>query len=362
MRSEYAGNQERVSSLHHHVVKCPTSDTPKVGVRLVGGPVPIDVVDALRELGFTFSEGAAVRSWLLRSPDGETYDVELTAPVDRVTAHSIRNVQVRHSSPIRQVFVGRTATDGVRADARSGRIDLLTESPLQLIVHGTVHELETPAFTPRRRTVARRVAWYRWALERLLLISDSPLRQTVIAEVLGTSQQSVSNAARTLGALVVDHGGGLEAADKRALLRRWTEEYSGPGGQEFGWFSLESAVDQVSQAVEVAELLDADPLVSGDVAADRLAPWKLPTRGRVYVKSPIDLSGDGFVPAPVDESTLITCVPRDPTLWRLAAWESPHLAPPVADAALVYWDVLVSGDVDSAEAAERVERLLVKGI
>lgn len=320
----------------------------------------IDVVDALRELGFVLSEGPIVRSWLLRSPDGETYDVELAAPVERVTAHSIRSVRSRSGLPSRQVFVGRTATDGVHAEARSGRIDLFTQSPLQLIVRGTVHELEASAPAPRQRPVTRRVAWYRWALERLLLISELPLRQTAIADVLGTSQQTVSNAARTLGALVVDDGSGLQAADKRLLLQRWAEEYAGPGGQEFGWFGLESTTDQVNQAVEVAELLDADPLVGGDVAADRLAPWKLPTRGRVYVKKPIDLSDDGFVPAPVDEATLITCIPQDPTLWRLAAWGRAGSASSLADAALVYWDVLVSGDIDSAEAAERIERLLVK--
>ncbi|WP_167389382.1 hypothetical protein [Brevibacterium antiquum] len=46
-------------------------------------------------------------------------------------------------------------------------------------------------------------------------------------------------------------------------------------------------------------------------------------------------------------------------MWRLAGWDSPHLG--LSDAALVYWDVLASADVDSAEPAERVDRLLATG-
>ena len=41
--------------------------------------------------------------------------------------------------------------------------------------------------------------------------------------------------------------------------------------------------------------------------------------GRVYVSGPIDLADDGFVPVPLQEANLVTCVPRDPTLWRLAS-------------------------------------------
>lgn len=102
------------------------------------------------------------------------------------------------------------------------------------------------------------------------------------------------------------------------------------------------------------------PLVSGDVAADRLMPWKLPTRGLIYVDSPIDLSGRGFVAAPLEDATLITCIPDDPTIWRLTEigafpiYEDLDLA----DAALVYWDVLKSNDIDGRDAAEQLAVLI----
>ncbi|MGJ9403050.1 hypothetical protein [Arthrobacter sp. KK5.5] len=79
------------------------------------------------------------------------------------------------------------------------------------------------------------------------------------------------------------------------------------------------------------------------------------------MKSPIDLGDEGFVPAPVDQATLITCIPRDPTLWRLVTdMQAPgEGATALADAVVVYWDVLASGDIDSVEAAEHLKAFIV---
>jgi hypothetical protein len=316
--------------------------------------MPVDVADLLHELDFTIAEGSTPRSWQLRSPTGETYDVELTTPVTRVTAHTARNIRSQHDATVRKVLVGESATKGVITDARAGHLDLLTESPLQLIINGTSHALELPAPTSWPRPSPQRPAWFRWGVERQLLISTTPLRQAALADLLGTSQQTISLAVRTLGDLVTDHGKGIEAADRSRLLQHWADEYPGTGGQEFGWYSLDTAAEQSRKAVDIASRLDANPLVSGDVAADQMAPWKLPTRGRVYVNSPVDLADDGFVPAPLEEATLVTCTPKDPTVWRTAPHDQ-HLA----DAPLVYWDVRAGGDADSREAADQMAKYIV---
>lgn len=322
--------------------------------------MPVDVVDLLHELDFTIAEGRTSLSWQLRAPTGEIYDVELTAPVDRVTAHAARNVRHHLDAAAWPVLVGESATNGVVADARAGRLNLLTESPLQLIINGTAHTLNQPQPLPRPRPTPLRPAWYRWGVERQLLTATTPLRQAALADLLGTSQQTISNAARTLGDLVADRGRGLEAVDRRSLLHHWAGEYPGAGGQEFGWYSLDTAVEQTHKAADIATLLDADPLISGDVAADELAPWKLPTRGRIYITAPVDLTDDGFIPSPIDEATLVTCVPKDPTVWRSASAPSRHERK-LADIALVYWDVRTGGDADSDEAAGQLENYIVKG-
>ncbi|GAA2027549.1 hypothetical protein GCM10009720_04090 [Yaniella flava] len=152
----------------------------------------------------------------------------------------------------------------------------------------------------------------------------------------------------------------MEVRDPETLLKHWAERYSGAAGQEFGWYSVAPIVEQTLKAAEVATLLEVGPLVSGDVAADRIAPWKLPTRGRLYTDGPIDLAGDGFVPAPLHDATLVICVPRDPTLWKSTAVGNFPVCDDVtvADPAVVYWDVRNSNDIDSLEAANHLASLV----
>lgn len=114
----------------------------------------------------------------------------------------------------------------------------------------------------------------------------------------------------------------------------------------------------------MAKLLDINPLVSEDIAADRIAPWKLPSHGLVYVDGTVDLAGEGLVSAPLEEATLITCIPRDPTLHRLVdlrpgTAETEDL--PIADPAIVYWDLVHATDMDSSEAAARLATVMTGG-
>ncbi len=191
------------------------------------------------------------------------------------------------------------------------------------------------------------------------MLADMPMHQSQTAESVGVSQQMVSRVCMDLGYLIARTVDGVKTQEPAKLLERWVTNYPGAGGQQFGWYSLDPVVQQTQQAVGEAQLLGARPLISGDVAADRLMPWKLPTRSKIYVDSPVDLVDCGFVPVPLVEATLITCIPEDPTVWRLISigaftiYEDMDLA----DAALVYWDVLNSNDVDSQEAAEHLASL-----
>lgn len=321
----------------------------------------IDVISLLRELDFSIEEGTSARSWLLRSPENAIFLVALVPSVQRVTARTTRNFVVHRGSPVRPLFVGGTATESVLEQARSGQVDVLTQQPLQLILKGRVFtpEVEQPA-PVQRQAASGRKAWGRWAIERCLLLADTPMHQLEIAEYVGVSQQMVSRVCKDLGPLVTHTVDGVETLEPVKLLERWAEHYPGGGGQQFGWYSLDPIVEQTLKAVKEAQLLGANPLVSGDVAADRLMPWKLPTRSKIYVDSPVDLAGCGFVPAPLEEATLITCIPEDPTVWRLTGIGTFAICEDMdlADAVLVYWDVLNSNDIDSREAAEHLAALI----
>lgn len=325
----------------------------------------VDVALLLHELGVQVTEGTSPSSWLLRAPDGTPFEVEPATPTERLNAGQVRiNASRRRSdNHHRLLHVGRSATAGVLERAEAGEFDILIAEPIQLIHSGSVYAAAPELSRTQPPRHKGRPAWTRWALQRYLLLTPAPSRQPVIADAMGTTQQSVSRAAQALQGLVIDRGEGLFAVDRARLLEHWRHEYPGPSGQEFGWYGLDTATEHVEAVVGLAAQLEVQALVSGDVAADRIAPWKHPMRGRVYLSGPIDLADDGFVPAPLAEANLIVCIPRDPTLWNLV----PPIANgagsedlPVADTAIVYWDLLMSGDQDSDEAAQQVSRLLTE--
>lgn len=319
----------------------------------------MDVARLLRDLDVVVSNGRSPVSWQLRAPDGMTFDVELRDPVRHLDAHAVRAIGRSGNRPL---LVAETATDGVLGRARRGEFDLLLAEPPMLAIAGTIYgEAAVPSPEPEARRPGK-PAWIRWAVARFLLVDPEPVRQQVIADSLGTSQQAVSQACRALGDLVRTSALGVHAPDRGRLLEHWLRNYPGPGGSEFGWYSLDGVIEQTERAVAAARRLDADPLVSGDVAADRLAPWKLPTRGLVYVSGPIDLGGDAFVPAPLEEATLITRVPRDPTVWALPDYEpaggsGAYVA--LADPALTLWDLRRGLNPDAEEAASHLTDFLI---
>lgn len=328
----------------------------------------LDVVDLLRELGFTIDAGEG-STWLLKAPDGKRYTRYMDAPSRRITASSPPAPILRQAGA-RRLAAASTVTGSMLERARRGEFDVLSESPLQLTIAGQVYTTESDGVPGARSEPAPsryrgRQPWTRWALMRCLILTTRPLRQSEVAEVLGVSQQAVSFAARQLRDLMRPGASGMEPSDRRLLLEQFTAEYPGPRGHEFGWYSLDSPVAQTEHAADVADSYGASPLISGDVAADRLAPWKLPARGRIYLSGPLDLASDGFVPTPLDNATLTLCVPEDPTLSRIqyqsnglaeGSWES-RLVDPV----IVHWDLLHDGGEDSDAAAEKLAEHILGG-
>lgn len=188
---------------------------------------------------------------------------------------------------------------------------------------------------------------------RELVRSDSLPEQAEDAARLGVTQQAVSRALRALR--------GATAGGTEELLDMFLEEYPGPGGKAFGWYGLDPVTAQTRTAVSLASILELDPLVGGDVAADRIAPWKLPARTRTYLRGVMDLGGEGFGPAPLAEATLICCTPCDQTLWATGTGVEANAQRSVADPALVLWELLHSDDPDSDQAAEHLRRAILTG-
>lgn len=208
----------------------------------------------------------------------------------------------------------------------------------------------SPVTSPRRQAPAT------FAVMRLLIVSGEPLTQRAIAVAASATQPLVSRVLRDLAndGLVERTGDGWAATDRRAVLARFMDGYPGPGGLEIGWYGLDSPSEQVAAVVAAVPRRCA---VSGDVAADLIAPWRVPSVGLVYTDPAVDPAVAGLVPTEVTEAA--TLVQRIPADWSVF---DPHMAGrslfgqpvDVAHPTQVVLDLLAAGGEDRAEAAERV--------
>jgi len=205
------------------------------------------------------------------------------------------------------------------------------------------------------------VPWGTFTLvRRLVQIPHATQRQ--LATLSGVSQPRVSQALRALTAegLVQRTSAGWTVRDLDEVLRWWLAAYPGPGGISTYWYGLGTPIEQARQVVSMFSAPDpGDVVVSGDVAADLIAPWRTPARAVLYARSGVDLPEAGFVPTGEDEATLEFTVPRDPGLWlNPVALSTEWAGLPLADPLQALWDLHRSPGDDSEEAVNRLRREL----
>jgi hypothetical protein len=109
------------------------------------------------------------------------------------------------------------------------------------------------------------------------------------------------------------------------------------------WFSLDPIITQGARIAQNRPRA----LISGDLAADQLAPWKTPRTGVVYSPSELGLGELGFAESDPVAGTLIEVIPGDPTVWTLSKALG-HTR--LADALLIAYDLDNSKGADSREA------------
>jgi len=209
-----------------------------------------------------------------------------------------------------------------------------------VVLDGVVHRLDdVPPETPRRKGPQ---PYARFAVARALLAGAPRRDQVRLAELAGVTQGSVSNALRRIP----------ETWDPSAAFDDLVKDYPGPGGQTYYWWSSSPVHEQARQ------LADSGALISGDFAADRIAPWRMPERVVAYVNSPVDLSGDGYVLTEPDDYTTLVIAPADKTIRATAeTWGSTEVADPLIAA----FDVLrtaTTGDQD--EAIDKLRDVVIK--
>lgn len=295
-----------------------------------------------------------------------TQDLKPRQLLVKVFTHAAPVQANNPSTPVLRIT--QNARDTTVDSAIEHRQDLVVLSPPVVIINGVLLLDDRDSGQRSRPELRGPRPWGRWASMRVMLLAKERLSQKTIAEAVGVSQQSVSLILKGLSAYIDHAHGGYAARNKQDLFELWLSEYPGPGGASTYWYSLDSPREQAKEAHQVAESLEVSSLVSGDVAADELAPWRLPSKALVYLSEIVDLTGRNFSPAAQSEATLEVRIPEDPTLGSVSRWhheesfsESTALEerPYFADPLIVFFDVNNGAGPDAIDAAEHLKKLLI---
>jgi hypothetical protein len=228
-----------------------------------------------------------------------------------------------------------------------------------------------PSGSSPRRARPGRVPWGALTVVRCLL-EQPALTQAALAELSHLSQPRISQVLKSLvgASLVAKVDGGWAPRDFDGLLQEWLDTYPGPCGVSTYWFALEAPRDQAEKVVRrlsqgrEPRLVTGKPsvVVSGDLAADLIAPWRTPVRAVIYARVGADLTEDGLTPVGEGEATLELIVPHDAGVWPQVPYRPASRtfdsSMPVADPLQVLWDLMRSPGPDRDEAVARLWEVL----
>ncbi|MFJ2977422.1 hypothetical protein ACIPEP_01065 [Curtobacterium sp. NPDC087082] len=258
------------------------------------------------------------------------------------------------------LYVVPRSTASLRAIALADpRVIVAAVDQGAVLIDGTEWS-RTPVPAPVRGSRGR-TPWGRFALMRALVRTGAPRTQSELASETGVTQQAIALALPALHSLGVERtAGGWVGRDASALWDEFLSAYPGPSGVRRRWTSVAALDLQRQRAVEAARSESRPVLVSGDSAADTLAPVRRPVVAVLYSEADLDLAAR-FTTAPLGDETLAVVVPADPTVFATArAWD-PHGAPTLTDPLVTAWEVANSRGPDRDDAVLALRRVTLDG-
>lgn len=255
----------------------------------------------------------------------------------------------------------------------SGRLGLPGYQPTE-IGSNTAKSSSKPTLLTRGRK-----PWQRHAIIRHLLLGGE-WTQSELVEVCEVTQPRVSQVLKELTRIgLVSRNRQLGATgpsswvamDRASLIDSWLQTYPGPGGAApTYWLGLDNIGEQAQTAWKYIDQtlgksgVSRGPVVSGDSAADFIAPYRRSQLAVIYSPRGVDLTPAGFTPSPRHNASLKLVIPTDPSVWPDPRDDpSSALAPnapfPLADPLQVAWDLLRSSTPDADQAAGAVTRALL---
>lgn len=217
-----------------------------------------------------------------------------------------------------------------------------------LLVHPETHLIllvGAEEHPPQQRSPGR-VGWATFAVTISLL--DTPASsQRELAQRCGITQGRVSKILRSLEPYWARGQDGLVVTDPVGLTDWLADEYPRRHLAETAWLTLEPLVPLARRLAAQLDESSVRYAVSGDVAADHIAPWANPVLLHLSVDALTDLTDLGLTPAPRGAANVVVSVSADPHLlgsrqhtdgmWLVSPWR-------------VWLDLLAEGHLDAADA------------
>ena len=292
----------------------------------------------------------------VRLTDDDQSAVFFVLTVPRVArTHDIKPAPERHAllvaPSITSEALDRAWAAGwsVVTDDGTGRLRL-TQRTLRLDSAASTQAPRRPRGRPGRSV---------FSVVRALFALEDGARQHEIAEFAHIGQAAVSKALNRLADrdLVARGEHGWEVTDRAGAVSWWLGRYPGPGGIETHWFGVDPINEQAYRAYVALGREQANPVVSGDIAADLVAPWRTPRRAALYAQGGADFSAIGLTPSDASVSTLTLVLAEDPGVWPIS--KTPvliemrgHGDVARANAFQVLYDLSRSPGPDAGEALE----------
>ncbi|WP_456787229.1 hypothetical protein [Cellulomonas sp. P5_C5] len=290
-------------------------------------------------------------------------DIALEGPELLSTAYDVALVAALHPSLVnryakrllvhpmtRPLVITQSATAVALDAAREAGLSVLV-APERGPVTGTLidrdgrsHAIDA-APEPRNDVTAKpgRAPWGQLALTLALLNDPTPRSQTKLAHETDLTQARVSQSFKQLSDIIARRHDGWTVR-RPDLASNWlVKNYPRPKTSAT-WLTLDAPVTATTAIAEVLSDAGVEYAVTGQVAADRYAPWARPDRTTIWAERLVDLTAARCTPVAAADATVTIVVPDDPqALPGAVEREGLRLADP--------WRVWVTLVQDGDEAA-----------
>lgn len=291
-------------------------------------------------------------------PEAVAYDVKVSSsPMGPTTLAKVHSSHRLHSPQSRLLLFVPAATEALMEKAAEHGVSVLRAprragEPVEGILvspHGATRRLRAdpaPERQPRRRG---RIPWGTYAVAFEMLANDAmPTRQRELADKLGISQARVSQILSDLRP-VAAKALMSPAVDRPALARWLVNEYPRDARVSTSWLTLAPTHVTVVGVHQHLSQANVEHAVSGQVAADLLAPWARPQKLWVWTRSAVDMTDAPATPVSPRDATLTVAVADDPYLLPSARQVGTHVLPVLAPWR-VWVDLVHQEHHDAAEA------------